>query len=213
MTDDELRSAYARAMAARTPTARSACPSPEALAALVRREGAEATRLETLDHTMACAACRQEFELLRAIAAGEERASGPRVHPLRWQRPLALALAASLVLAVGLGPGRQWLTGGDVDTMRSADTGVVALLPESGATIASDSIEFAWRRMPGATRYHVDVLTTDGDVRLAATTADTTIALAIPADLATGTYRWWVRAELPGGEQRSDARPLTVRRE
>ena len=213
MTDDELRDAYARAMAARTSTTRTGCPRPDALVALVRREGPEATRLETLDHTMACAACRQEFELLRAIDAGESRASGPAVLPLRWQRPLALAIAASLVLAVGLGPARGWLTGRDVDTMRSADMGVVALLPEAGATIASDSIDFTWRRVNDATRYHVELLTADGDVRLGAITVDTTIALAIPADLAPGAYRWWVRAELPGGEQRSAARGLTVRRE
>src|SRR5688500_9109511 len=100
MTDDELRDAYARAMAARTSTTRTGCPRPDALVALVRRDGPEATRLETLDHTMACAACRQEFELLRAIDAGERRASGPAVLPFRWQRPLALAIAASLVLAV-----------------------------------------------------------------------------------------------------------------
>ena len=213
MTDDELREAYARAMAARRTTSRTGCPRPDALVALVRREGPEATRLETLDHAMTCAACRQEFELLRAIEAGERRASGPTVRALRWQRPLALAIAASLVLAVGIGPARGWLTGRDVDTMRSGDTGVVALLPEGGATITSDSIEFTWRRANGASRYHVELLTADGDVRLGATTADTAIALAIPADLAPGAYRWWVRAELPGGEQRSAARGLTVRRD
>ena len=213
MTDEELRAAYERAVSARTPGGRAGCPRPDALVALVQREGSEPTRLETLDHTMGCAACRQEFELLRAIHAGERRAAGPKVHPLGWHRPLMLAIAASLVLAVGLGPGREWLTGNDIDTMRSADTGVVALLPEAGATVASDSIEFAWRRVNGATRYHVELLTTGGEVRLAAATSDTSIALAIPADLVPGGYRWWVRAELPGGQQRSDARALTVRRD
>lgn len=213
MKDDELRAAYARALAARTPASRSGCPTPDALAALVRREGPEAVRIDTLDHTMTCAACSEEFELLRAIDAGERRASGPKAYALRWQRPLALAIAASLVLAVGLGPGRDWLTGRDVDTMRSGDTGIIALFPEAGATIASDSIQFVWRRVAGATRYHVDLLNAEGEVRLGATTADTSIALAIPADLAPGGYRWWVRAELPGGEQRSGARALTVRRD
>ena len=213
MTDEELRAAYARAMTKRTPATRSGCPGADALGALVRREGTEAARLETLDHTMACPACREEFELLRAIDAGERRTSGPKVSALRWQRPLALALAASLVLAVGLGPGRDWLANRDVDTMRSGDSGVIALLPEAGATIASDSIAFAWRRVEGAARYRVELLAPEGAVALTGATADTTLALAIPSELAPGDYRWWVRAELPGGEERSDARTLRLRRD
>jgi hypothetical protein len=200
-------------MMKRTPATRADCPSADALVALVRREGAEAARLETLDHTMACPACREEFELLRAIDAGQRHTSGPKVHALRWQRPLTLALAASLVLAVGLGPGRDWLTNRDVDTMRSGSVGVIALLPEAGASIASDSIEFAWRRVDGAARYRVELLAPGGTVALTGATADTTLALAIPSTLTPGDYRWWVRAELPAGEQRSDARAIRLRRD
>ena len=77
MIDDELlRTAYAvhlRRDADRVEA--SVCPSPEALLALVRREGAEADRLAVLDHVMSCAHCRAEFDLLRAVLALEPDAT------------------------------------------------------------------------------------------------------------------------------------------
>ena len=81
MSDEGLREAYQRALATRAPRELAVCPAPEAILALVRREGSEDERLSVLDHAMACPACRQEFELLRAIegagaqAARQEAAS------------------------------------------------------------------------------------------------------------------------------------------
>src|ERR671936_384188 len=116
MSEERLRELYARALEARAPADREQCPPPEALLALARREGPEAQRLETLDHVMSCARCRAEFDLLRAIeaaGAGEGQArsetrSQPRAHARRrWTTFVPLALAATLVLAVALGPGRH----------------------------------------------------------------------------------------------------------
>src|SRR5918911_1340273 len=119
MSEERLRELYARALEAREPAQREQCPPPEALLALARREGPEAERLATLDHVMACARCRPEFDLLRAIDSagageGEARRAVPsptralaRRRWTRWTMLVPLALAATLVLAVALGPGRS----------------------------------------------------------------------------------------------------------
>ena len=213
MTDEQLRAAYARAMASPRSAERTACPSPDALIALVQRDGPEAARLETLDHAMACAACQREFELLRAIDAAERRDTGTTRSFARWQRPLALALAASLVLAIGLGPGRTWLADRQPDTMRGDPAGIDVVRPEAAVTVPRDSLDFVWRPVSGASRYTVELLTLAGAVRLSATTTDTTLILRGARDVDPGEYRWWVRAALPGGERRSQPRPVTLRQE
>ena len=215
MTDDELRTAYQRAMAARPPANRLHCPDPDTLLALVQRQGPESVRLETLDHTMSCPACRQDFELLRAIEAGERRESETeaRMRMRRWQRPLALALAASLLLAVGVGPARDWWSARDPGTMRGDVTAFMLVGPEPDALVSPDSLRFTWRPVPGALRYTIELLTIEGAVRAARTTTDTSATLAGTQDTAAGEYRWWVRAELPGGERRSELRAVRIRRE
>ena len=214
MTDAELRAAYERAMTSPRSADRASCPSPDALIALVRREGAEATRLATLDHTMTCSACQREFELLRAIDAGERRATGETA-PLRvfgWRRPLALAIAASLLVAIGLGPGRAWFGRSDDDTMRGDSTELSVVEPAVGVPVPRDSLDFTWRSVPGALGYTVELLTRGGEVRLSAPTNDTTISLRGPrADLTPGEYRWWVRARVAGGEHRSEPRAIIIR--
>src|SRR5215510_6062414 len=103
VTDEALREAYERALDARRVTGREACVSPEAMLSLLRREGSEEQRLETLDHVMDCGACRSEFELLRSIEqAGAASAEQARPAMLQISRRLAdpLALAASVLLVV-----------------------------------------------------------------------------------------------------------------
>lgn len=213
MNDEALRHAYERILAARRPGDRDACPSVDALLALVEQRGPEAARLTTLDHTMACAPCQQDFELLRAIHAAERTESRATGIQRRWRTPVALALAASLLIAIGLGPGRAWLDGRGPDTMRGNPDGVVLLLPDAGATEDADSVRFAWRPVAGADRYTVELLTVDGAVLLGTPTADTTVVLRGIRDVAPGEYRWWVRAALPGGDQRSETRAITLRQE
>ena len=53
VTEAQLKEAY-QAHLARSRRDRASCPPPEAIQALVRREGDEADRLATLDHVMAC---------------------------------------------------------------------------------------------------------------------------------------------------------------
>src|SRR5919204_5168346 len=101
MTEARLRELYQRALAERGGRERAQCVGPDALLALVRREGSEEHRLEVLDHVMACEACQREFELLRSIeqaGAEAERATVARPWARRgwgWRQAAPLALAAS----------------------------------------------------------------------------------------------------------------------
>ncbi|HEU4563446.1 MAG TPA: hypothetical protein VFS05_02310 [Gemmatimonadaceae bacterium] len=223
LTDERARQLYQQSLAARAGGARDRCASPEAILALVRREGAEEERLATLDHVMACDACSREFELLRAIerAGSESGAAGVRASPAaararwRWQRIAPLALAASLALAVGIGVVRERGTVPDTDVVRGgAEDGVTLVAPGEEVGTGREVI-FVWRAVPGASRYELELLAPGGAVLSAITTGDTVAALPATARLARGAeYRWWVRARLPGGDQlASPLRPLRVRSE
>jgi len=240
MTEARLRELYQHALATRGPAApggagRERCPSPEAMLALVRREGAEEERLATLDHVMSCDACRRELDLLRAIEmAGAGGAGGvgagaahsrdrPAATVVPWKRVVPLALAASLLLAVGVGVGigvRDRFSAGDrgPDVVRGGggEGGDLTLLaPAAGASVAAGApLTFAWRPDPDARRYVVEVLDANDRAVVSDTTADTTLTLPDASRLAAGAeYRWWVRtAGGAGASQRASAvRPLAVR--
>jgi hypothetical protein len=216
MTDDRLRDAYAAAMAARAASApaRAACPSAEALHALVHREGRETDRLATLDHAMACPHCRRELELLRAIArAGEESGAIPARGRPRWPIYVSAALAASLALAMGLGSGRRPWDVAPADVMRGSGADVRLAAPAADATVPRGaSLVLAWHPVPGARDYVVEVMAGDGTVAFTGTTADSTLSIPPTGSLPPGEYRWMVRARTADGAERlSPARLLRVR--
>ncbi len=209
MTEARLREIYSGVLAARSAKAgrAAACPAPEAVLALVRREGAEGDRLATLDHVMSCAECRSEFDLLRSIEqAGVD--AGARARPGRRSWLVPAALAASALLAVVIG--RFALPAApESEVVRSgADAGVTLLAPPVESP-AGSPILFAWHPIPGAGRYRLEVLTSGGEVALEAETWDTAITLQGAADLAPGDYSWWVGA-MSAGTARSALRPLRL---
>jgi hypothetical protein len=223
MTDARLRELYARATTARTASTYERHATPEELLALVRREGPEEQRLESLDHVMACADCRSDFELLRAVeeagTAAPEADSAPErsdIRPLRrtprsWMRFVPMALAASLLLVVGIGV--QRFAGDDTsDVMRGEADAVTLLAPAEEAT-AGSPILFAWRPIEGARRYELEVVDGGGTAVFSTATSDTAVILRDSSPLAAGVeYQWWVRAVTDTGAQpRSPLRPLRVR--
>lgn len=191
MSDERLRELYTAALAGRP--ARRPHPSPEALAALARREGSEADRLATLDHVMSCAECRRDFDLLRTVErAGAEAGVASRGAARRsWFMPAALA--ASVLLALGLG--RQLLRQSD-DTTRGGATGGLVLVQPAAELPAGQSVTFAWRPVAGANRYELELLDRTGAVAASAATADTSASPPAARALPPGEYRWWVRALL-----------------
>lgn len=209
--DGELRQAYDELLRAHGQRDRAACPSPEALLALVEREGAETDRLRTLDHVMSCSACRRDFDLLRTATESATRALGelgdvrPRgtLRHLPW-RPLAIA--AGLVVAVGIGVlSRDSRTTTAPPLLRGNGNTVALLAPEPRP---DGSFLLQWRRLPDATRYRVELFTPAGRMVAGATLADSSYVVT-PGAVATGdSLRWMVTAIRGDG---SEARSRTER--
>ena len=201
MNDDELRRGYRAGM--RDAPADDPITEEELLA-LVERRGDEATRLAILDRVMASETGRREFELLRA-AAGAAR--GMRPAPARrWMIPLlaaaALALVAVTLTLTRRDPGPQF-RGGNGEAVALAEPWDGAEVPGAAGT------RFAWRPVPRATRYRVEVLDSERNVMFSAETADTEAVTdrALPA----GAYLWRVEALIRDGSLRqSPVRRLTV---
>lgn len=205
VNDEQLRDTYAGVMTSRARL--GACPEPEAILALARREGPEEARLATLDHVMSCAACRSEFDLLRSIEVAGAQAGAAARPARRWTAPLALA--ASVLLAVVVGryalPGQP-----ESDVVRSGAADRVTLHAPPPEAVTGSPILFAWQPIAGASRYRLEVMNPGGEVVLEAETADTAILLQSSAELAAGEYQWWVGATAPG-VARSELRPLRLR--
>jgi hypothetical protein len=206
VNDQELRAVYGSVMGSSARGRHSSCPEPEAILALIRREGPEEARLATLDHVMSCADCRSEFDLVRSIelAGGE---AGAAARPgRRWMAPLALA--ASVLLAIMIG--RYALPGTpERDVVRSGEKDRLTLLAPPAEATSGSPILFAWHPIEGARRYRLEVMNTGGEVVLEAETVDTAIVLQSAADLAPGEYQWWVGATAPA-DARSALRPLRL---
>lgn len=206
VNDQRLREIYGGIMASRSSARAPGCPEPEAVLALVRRQGSEETRLATLDHVMSCADCRAELDLLRSIEAAGVEAGAVTRPGRRWMAPLALA--ASVLLAVVVG--RYALPGPDEgDVVRSGTEDRVTLLAPPTEAASGSPLLFAWAPIGGARRYRLEVMNAAGEVVLEAETADTAILLQSAAGLEAGEYQWWVGATAPGAE-RSAPRPLRL---
>jgi len=216
LTDERLREAYQRVLAARGGRGRERCPTPEALLAVLRREGPEERRLETVDHVMGCAACRSEFDLLRSIeqaGAGTERAGATVLRLFQrpaWRSVAPVALAASVLLIVVAG---QKLRSRETPDVERGTADMVLLLGPAPEIAAGAPITFAWGPVPGARGYELEVLDGQGSVVLAEKTAETSLTLRDDPRLVPGaTYRWWVRAITASGDRRSSVmRSLRVR--
>jgi hypothetical protein len=210
MNEERLRRIYRGVMTSRGRRAGrpAACPDPDAILALVRRESSEDSRLATLDHVMSCPDCRPEFDLLRSIElAGAE--AGMAAPPIRRSWIMPAALAASVLLAVVVG--RLMLPAvPESEVVRSGEGGRVTLLAPPPEAATGSPMLFAWHPIPGAGRYRLEVLTSEGEVALEAETADTAIMLRSAADLPPGDYTWWVGATSAGAAVRSALRPLRL---
>jgi hypothetical protein len=203
--DADLRSSYQRAVDQRHTADRRACPSVEELEALATKSGAEQSRLTTLDHVMTCAACQQDFEMLRAIhGAGQ---SSRVVLAPRWY---AIAAAAVLVAGVAFFTFRD---SGTVMRGNSATTGGPGLVAPQGAVNLQAARRFVWRSVPNASRYRIEVLDLGGRVVASAALSDTVWQLPDSVDVRSGEeLEWLVRAELPDGrEERSASARVRVR--
>ena len=201
MTDARLQDLYREALAARDARPGAACPEPEALQALVERQGPEEERLATLDHALSCRSCSRELELPRAL-----RAAAPSVRRPRVASPWLVAASTIVAVAAATIALRSMSTPRDVLRGPSAG-GVILVSPAAHASV------LRWHAVPRAVSYLVEVMDAQGAVLAADTTADTSFAL--PAILRTRpepNEQWWVRARLSdGAEVRSSIAPVAPR--
>lgn len=208
--DGELRHAYDELLRTGRPRDRAACPSPEALLALVEREGPESVRLETLDHVMSCSPCRRDFDLLRTATDSATRALAERgVHSIGGRRHLPwrpIAVAAGIVVAVGIGLLSREMRP-TTPLLRGSEHTVSLLAPESRP---DGSMLLRWRRLPDAARYHVELFTPSGRMVAGATLAESSYVVAPGVVKAAGdSLRWMVTAiRADGSEARSRTEPL-----
>lgn len=200
-----LQQLYQRRVAARDTGDRSDCVSVDGILAIIQREGSEDERLAALDHVMACPDCHREYEWLMAVDEAATTAQ-PRARDIArarwWQRGAPLALAAMVLLAVGVllipkskrqGP----------EPERGNESDIVPIAPVTNAQVRLP-FTLAWHPVPGATRYVLEIQTGEGTIALADTTSDTTVTLADGSRLSAGaTYRWWVREVTDGAAPRS----------
>jgi hypothetical protein len=170
--DDRLRLAYNASIDARA-VAPVSHPEPEALVAVAERSGSEAVRLEVLDHVMACAACRQELDLIRASLSAAEM---PRQRT--WLRSPAvglMALAAMLLLVAGV----KLFTarGTDVDAgPRLRGGSREATYPAQWRS--SGDVALAWHPVADAASYRLEVIDEAGAAVVDSTMRDTTVVVA-----------------------------------
>jgi hypothetical protein len=204
VSDEALREAYQRALDARRVSGREPCVAPEAMLSLLRREGTEEQRLETLDHLMGCGACRSEFELLRSIErAGETEEARAAVRRMPRRVVVPLALAASFILVVTVG--QRLRAPEDPDVERGIAQGVTLLEPPAEIA-AGMPTRFAWKPVPGAQSYELEVLDEKGAVVWGAKTSGTSVTMSDPMVTTPGKrYHWWVRATTASGDQRASA--------
>ena len=209
LTATRLQELYAQALARRDrQIGGSQCVSPEDLLALVRREGSEAHRLEVLDHVMTCPECQKELELLRAIEAAGGATAGPSTSVTWSRRWMPLALAASVVLALGIGIAVRQRTPADINRGGPAS---IQLVAPNDEVPAGQPVTFAWHQMGGASRYRLELLDDADVVVFSSETPDTTLVLPAGRLHAGGAYRWSVRDATPGAQRSSVLRRLRVR--
>ncbi|MFI5209488.1 MAG: hypothetical protein ACHQ2E_03495 [Gemmatimonadales bacterium] len=194
MTERELRQRYQHFLGDRQPASREGCPSLEAIDALVVREGPEGQRLATLDHVMACRACRDEFEKLRVLHAAQDRPARIRRH--LWQAAASVALLA--------GAGVLWRVRQQPapDEFRGGADGVTVVSPV-GTALAQPALQFVWHAVPGVATWHFELLDAEGGaVLVSASSSDTTFVLPDSVSLQPGrSYAWRVQGADSGGAQ------------
>jgi hypothetical protein len=209
-SETRLREAYETLLRERDPRDRESCPSPEGIAALVERRIAESARLEMLDHVMSCARCRRDLDLVRTATAAAKVSGSVGAHP-RFASPRLLALAATVVIAVGV----AWFA-------RSSTRGAggmgeePVLRGESSLTIhpllrvpgAEGGTMVSWHPVASARRYELSVSDPSGRSLLTRTVTDTSLLLADSLTRATPLVIVTVSAELVDG---STAGPVSAR--
>ena len=148
MNDERLQRLYQQAMERRAARGGSCQVSPETMVDVLENRLPEDERQRVLLAVMSNPACRQEFELLRAVVEGSSPSSRHR-RPA-WQ----LGLAATIAIAVGAG--LIWRTlpkPADLEPVRAGGTpgDLLLVTPQTGGKLTGER-RFVWHPIAGAIR-------------------------------------------------------------
>ena len=197
MNDAQLREAYAQLLARRS--GQSVAVPLDRLRALAEGSVSEAERAELLDAVLADPQSRREYELLRAIASGNER----RPRRFGW------LVAAAALIALTTVTSKQLMRPAP-EVMRGGGGELVLVSPEDGAALGGNQ-RFVWRSVPDAESYVLEIASEEGELAFRAAGVDT--VMTVPDTVSgAGPWRWWVTAALAdGSEMRSPLRALSGR--
>jgi hypothetical protein len=189
MNDEALRRIYQEMLARDTAASPSPHVTPEEMLAVIERRASSAERLRILDRVMQSEVTRRDFELLRAaVAASRPR---PGLAP-RW----AAAAAVLIVSAAGI---VLWQTRPEQNVLRSGGDELTLTAPPD-TPAASGPLVFAWRRIPRAVSYELELVDASGALVHLGSVSDTSWTPPDTLHLVPGIeYRWWVRATLNDG--------------
>jgi hypothetical protein len=189
MNPDRLRQLY-RQSAGHRPDAGPCALAPEEMLAVLQGTAAPADRERVLSVIATHPACKEEFDLLRAVVLA---GAAPRRSVFRapW------ALAAMLV--VGLWLGALVLLRGPNPAPAYRGDGDSLILVAPVGVMAEGDVALTWRPVHEAWVYEVTVVSEGDATRWRGSTADTTLVLPDSLLRAGTGFRWWVAARLPDG--------------
>lgn len=203
MNEERMRELYARSTARRAASDPPCEVSLERMIDVLERRGTEEERRQVLAEILRSPACREEFELLRAVVRASKPVRVPTFLSPMWR------WAAGIVVVAGLGLAVMWWRR-PADPLRGTGAGIVLYTPAENARAASLP-RFVWSAVPGALQYRLDVVTDAGTVAFSTTLRDTSVIAPASRTLPPGHYLWLIVAELPTGQPiRSEVRSLNL---
>ena len=190
MNPERLRQLYRLATATRADLG-PCMLEPEEMLAVLQGTATRADRERVLTTIATHPACKEEFDLLRAVVL----AGAP---PRRAWFPAPWALAAMLLVGAGLGALVLLHGSAAAPVLRGRTEGVTLVAPR-GAIATGPPVTFVWRAVPEAWSYDLTVVDGAGEFLWRGSTSDTTLRPADGLRVGTAALQWWVVARLPDG--------------
>jgi hypothetical protein len=190
MNDERLSGIYQQILARTSQASPGTGVTPEEMLAVIERRVPDAERLRILDRVMQSEETRQDFELLRTAMAASRPA---RLAVPRW------AVAAAAVVLLTTGGLVVWRVATPDSVLRGSGSNIELTAPHDSPAVSAPLV-FAWRRVPRAVSYEIELVEGSGTLVHIGTVQDTTWTPPESVHLASGVeYRWWVRATLDDG--------------
>lgn len=198
-----MRALYGRLLAERSARGVREEVPVEELVAVVERRGSEEERARVLNRVLKTVEGRRELDLVRAAVV----AARPPARRSYW---MPMSIAAGLLIAVA--GGTMLLRNRPTDDVMRGTSSAIVLASPSEPVSDTLPVLFAWRRVPTAHSYEIELVNDAGDLVFQRALTDTTVVLPRDVALKPGaTYLWRVIARTPAGSASSESRRLDVR--